>query len=127
MRPMSNFLKLDAMSSTEATLSYHIETMLGFMFRLEEEYLAQLRRLLTVRVMVGRDYPQGEAYYAISEEMWRVLKHDGPNSPGLERLIHRIAGDLVRLLVAPPKKKLSGDDLVYEMERVRRDPFASRG
>lgn len=111
----------------EQSIAYHIQTMLGFMYRLDEEYLTRLRRLITLRVVVGRE-PRGETgYYAVSEDMWYQMKRDGPNSPGLERFIHRIAGDLVRLLVAPPKEKLSGDDLVYEMERVRRDPFASRG
>lgn len=61
--------------------------------------------------MIGSDYPQGQAYYAISEEAWRAMKRAGPNDPGLARHIHRLAGDLVRLLVASPKKKPSGDDL----------------
>ncbi len=99
----------------EDSITYHIETMLGFMCGLDEEYLARLRQLLTVRVMVGREPRREDVYYAISESLWHQMKRDGPNSPGLERFIHRIAGDLVRLLVAPPKKKPSGDDLVDSM------------
>lgn len=106
--------------SMEQTVSYQIETMLGFMCGLEEDYLTRLRRLLTVRVMVGSDYPQGQAYFAVSEETWRQMKKDGPESPGLERFIRRIVGDLIRVLVAPPKKKPSGDDLVPAMERDMR-------
>lgn len=113
-------LNLSGVYSMEESISYHIETMLGFMCGLDERDLERLRRLLTVRVAVGRDYLQGEAYYAVSEEMWHQMKRDGPNNPGLERFIHRIAGDLVRLLVAPPKKKPSGDDLVPAMERDMR-------
>lgn len=123
MPPMPiGFLGVDSPVGMDSIASY-VETMLGFMARLDEEYLDQLRRRLTLRVMIGRD-PHGEvAYFAISESLWRDIKRDGPNSPGLERFIHRIAGDLVRLLVAPPKKKPSGDDLVPAMERdaQRRD------
>lgn len=110
------FLGVDTPSGRDS-ISYHVETLLGFMCGFDENDLARLRRLLTVRVMIGSDYPQGQAYYAISEETWRAMKREGPNNPGLERFIHRIAGDLVRLLVAPPKKKPSGDDLVPAMER----------
>lgn len=121
IRQMPIFPPLRAVGSSEysmeETVSYNIETMLGFMCGLDEEYLVRLRRLLTVRVMVGREPRREDAYYAISEEMWHQMKRDGPNSPGLERFIHRIAGDFVRLLVAPPKKKPSGDDLVPVMER----------
>lgn len=122
MPPLSLSLGVSDYSMSD-TLSYHIEieTMLGFMCGLDEEYLARLRRLLTVRVMVGRE-PHGEAaYFAVSEEMWHQMKRDGPDSPGLERFIHRIAGDLVRLVLAPPKKKPSGDDLVPAMERDMRE------
>lgn len=120
MPPPLSVLPLGPARIVEDSIAYHIETMLGFMCGLEEQDLTRLRRLLTVRVMVGADYPQGQAYYAFSEQTWRELKRVGPNDPGIQRLIHRIAGDLVRLLVAPPKKKPSGDDLVPAMERDMR-------
>lgn len=102
------------------SISYHLETMLGFMCGLDEDDLARLRRHLTVRVMVGSD-PHGDAaYFAMSEHQWRHFKRGGPSDPGLERFIHRIAGDLVRLVLAPPPKKPSGDDLVPAMERDMR-------
>lgn len=104
IRPIS-VLPLGPAEIVELSVAYHIETMLGFMCGLDEEYLARLRRLLTVRIMIGGDYPQGQAYCAISEETWRAMKRVGPNDPGLARFIHRIAGDLVRLMLAPPKKR----------------------
>lgn len=105
MPPMPiGFLSIDSPAQMES-IAYYIETMLGFMCGLDEDILTRLRRCLTVRVMVGRD-PHGEtAYFVVSNEVWHQMKRDGPNNPGLERFIHRIAGDLVRLLVAPPKKK----------------------
>lgn len=113
--PPLSVLPLSPARIVEESISYHIETMLGFMYALDEEYLARLRRYLTLRVMVGRE-PRGEAaYFAISEETWRAMKRDGPDNPGLQRFINRIAGDLVRLLMAPPKKKPGGDDLVDSM------------
>lgn len=96
--------------SMEETVSYNIETMLGFMYRLDERTQERLRRLLTVRVVVGSERYGNEAYWAVTEHQWREMKAAGPDSPGLKRFIHRIADDLVRLLVAPPKKK-QGDDL----------------
>lgn len=103
--------------SMQEVISYTIETMLGFMCGLDERILERLRRLMTVRVVVGSERYGNEAYWAVTETQWREMKAAGPNSPGLERFIQRIAGDLVRLLVAPPKKKPSGDDLVPVMER----------
>lgn len=79
--------------------------MLSFVAGIETEDLVRLRRLITLRVQVGGDRPHGQAYYAVSEQTWHQMKKDGPDSPGLQRFIHRIAGDLVRLLVAPPKSK----------------------
>lgn len=115
---------LGAMSASAMpeTLTYYVETMLGFMCGLDERDLERLRRLLTVRVMVGDDYPRGQAYYAISEQTWNELKRAGPDGLGIARLIHRIAGDLVRLLAAPPKKsKPNGDDLVDSMVLAMRE------
>lgn len=110
------FLGVDSQIGIDS-IYYHIETMLGFMCGLDEDILQSLRRFLTVRIKVGDDYPLGQEYYAVSEQTWHQMKRDGPNNAGLERFIHRIAGDLVRLLVTPPKKKPSGDDLVPAMER----------
>lgn len=92
-------------------VSYYVETMLSFIAGLEEEDLTRLRRLITLRVQVGRDRSQGQAYCALSEQTWHQMKREGPNSPGLQRFIHRIAGDLVRLLASPPKRLQEGDDL----------------
>lgn len=91
-------------SAMPETLTYYVETMLGFMCGLDERNLERLRRLLTVRVMVGGDYPRAQAYYAVSEQTWNELKRAGPDGPGVARLIDRVASDLVRLLAAPPKK-----------------------
>lgn len=117
MQPLS-VLPLGPAEIVEQSYAYHIQTMLRFMVDLDERDLERLRRLLTVRVVIGMDYPQGQAYYAISEETWRAMKRAGPNDPGLERHIHRIAGDLVRLLVAPPKKPASAFDLVSAINQV---------
>lgn len=88
----------------QETVAYYIETMFGFMCGLEEDYLRELRKLLTVRVQCG-SYPIGQdAYYALSESMWNTLKREGPTSPGLERMAWRIAQDIVRLLATPKKK-----------------------
>lgn len=99
----------------EDSIAYHIETMLGFMCGLEEEDLTHLRRFLTVQVKIGSLNGDGAAYFAISEHQWRHFKRNGPDDPSLQRFIHRIAGDLMRLLMAPPKKKPSGDDVVDYM------------
>lgn len=106
--------------SMEEAVSYNIETMLGFICGLDERVKERLRRLMTVRVVVGSERYGNEAYWAVTEFQWNEMKKSGPDSSGLERFIHRIAGDLVRLLVAPPKKKPSGDDLVPAMERDMR-------
>lgn len=108
--PLSG-LPLGPAEIVQESISYHVETMLGFMCGLDEEILTRLRRLLTVRVAVGSDRDRERAYFAVSEQTWRQMKREGPNNPGLEWFIRRIAGDFVRLLVAPPKKKTSGDGL----------------
>lgn len=90
-------------------LTYYVETMLGFIAGLENDDLMRMRRLMTVRVQVGTDRAAGQAYYALSEQMWSDLKKAGPDA--WRRMTYRIASDLVRLLAAPPKKMPSGDDL----------------
>lgn len=98
MRPMP-------MALMPETLSYYVETMMSFIVGLDDEDLMTLRRLMTVRVQVGSDHSRGRAYFALSEQAWQQMRQDGPTSPGLNRFIHRIAGDLVRLLASPPKSK----------------------
>lgn len=95
-------------------MTYYVETMLSFIAGLEEQDQVQLRRLLTMRICIGRDQQQS-AYYAFSESMWRDLKKAGPEA--WERIMARVAHDLVRLIASPPKPKNdTADALAYAFQ-----------
>lgn len=84
------------------SIRYYVETMLQFVCGMAEEDLMRLRRLLTMRIMVGSD-TKASAYYSISESAWWGIKNGGPEAQ--RRLAFNAGQDLVRILAALPKKK----------------------
>lgn len=98
------------------SISYHVETLLGFVAGLDENDLNRLRRLITLRIMVG-DERRGSAYYAMSESAWNDLKRAGPDA--MRRMVQRVAADMMRVIARPAARPTqpTGDDLVPAMER----------
>lgn len=102
--PMPMQFSVDTMVGQES-MTYYIETMLGFFVELEEKDLMRLRRLLTVRVRVGSNQLQDSAYYAFSEQAWHDLKRAGPDA--WQRMVMRLAGDMIKLLAEPKRRQVA--------------------
>lgn len=101
--PPLRAMPFSASNFGQEEMSYYVESMLGFIAGMHDDDLMRMRRLLTMRVIVG-DYDRPErAYYAISESAWQELKRAPPDA--LRRLADRVAGDLLALMARPPKEQ----------------------